>query len=53
VYQGTKTARRAQAEALLRAAREGNAHTVKASLSAPDADVNAMDERGSTPLYRC
>jgi uncharacterized protein len=48
--QGTKTSRSPQADALLRAAREGNADTVKALLSAPDADVNATDERGSTAL---
>src|SRR4051812_39143023 len=44
------TARNPQSDALLRAAREGNADTVKALLSSPGADVNATDERGSTPL---
>jgi uncharacterized protein len=39
-----------QSDALLRAAREGNADTVKALLSSPGADVNTTDERGSTPL---
>lgn len=43
-------ARNPQSDALLRAAREGNADTVKALLSAQDADVNATDERGSTAL---
>ena len=48
--QNTPSARNPQSEALLRAAREGNADTVKALLSSPGADVNATDERGSTPL---
>lgn len=43
-------ARNSQSEALLKAAREGNADTVKALLSSPGADLNAADERGSTPL---
>jgi hypothetical protein len=48
----SKHANRAQPAngCLLRAAREGNADTVKALLSAPGADVNATDERGSTAL---
>lgn len=46
----TQTARSPQADALLRAAREGNADTVKALLSASGADVNATDELGSTAL---
>lgn len=46
----TQTARNPQTDALLRAAREGNADTVKALLSSPGADVNATDERGSTAL---
>lgn len=48
--QSATTARSPQSEALLKAAREGNADTVKALLSSPGADVNATDERGSTPL---
>jgi ankyrin repeat protein len=48
--QTTQTKRSPQADALLRAAREGNADTVKALLSTQDADVNATDERGSTAL---
>ena len=35
---------------LFRATREGNTDMVKALLSSPGADVNATDERGSTPL---
>lgn len=46
----TQTARNPQTDALLRAAREGNADTVKVLLSSPGADVNATDERGSTAL---
>jgi ankyrin repeat protein len=46
----TQTTRSPQADALLRAAREGNADTVKALLSAQGTDVNATDERGSTAL---
>ncbi len=46
----TQTARIPQADALLRAAREGNADTVRALLSTPGADVDATDERGSTAL---
>ena len=48
--QGKQTARNPQTDALLRAAREGNADTVKALLSAQGTDVNATDERGSTAL---
>ena len=39
-----------QTEALFRATREGNTDMVKSLLSSPGADVNATDERGSTPL---
>jgi ankyrin repeat protein len=39
-----------QTDALFRATREGNTDMVKALLSSPGADVNATDERGSTPL---
>jgi ankyrin repeat protein len=48
--QSTRPARSPQSEALLRAAREGNADTVKALLAGQGADVNVTDERGSTPL---
>ena len=39
-----------QTQALFRATREGNTDMVKSLLSSPGADVNAVDERGSTPL---
>lgn len=39
-----------QTDALFRATREGNTDMVKSLLSSPGADVNATDERGSTPL---
>lgn len=39
-----------QTNELFRATREGNTDMVKALLSSPGADVNATDERGSTPL---
>jgi ankyrin repeat protein len=39
-----------QTEALFRATREGNTDMVRSLLSSPGADVNATDERGSTPL---
>jgi ankyrin repeat protein len=39
-----------QTDALFRAIREGNTSMVKSLLSSPGADVNARDERGSTPL---
>ena len=40
----------AQVAALFRATREGNTDMVRSLLSAPGVDVNATDERGSTPL---
>lgn len=40
----------AQVAALFRATREGNTDMVRSLLSAPAIDVNATDERGSTPL---
>src|SRR5919205_3584388 len=43
-------ARNTQTDALFRAVREGNTDMVKSLLSSPGADVNATDERGSTPL---
>jgi ankyrin repeat protein len=48
--QGTKTSRSPQSDALLRAAREGNADTVKALLTSGKPDVNGRDEGGNTPL---
>jgi len=39
-----------QVAALFRATREGNTDMVRSLLSAPGVDVNATDERGSTPL---
>ena len=48
--QATPTVHNPQADALVRAAREGNADTVKVLLTAPGSDVNATDERGSTAL---
>ena len=51
---GCGVARRAnrspETDALFRAARAGNADTVKALLVAPNVDVNAIDEHGNTPL---
>lgn len=43
-------ARNVQTDALFRAVREGNTDMVKSLTSSPGADVNATDERGSTPL---
>ncbi len=40
----------AQVEALFRATREGNTDMVKSLLSSPGIDVNATDEKGTTPL---
>lgn len=51
---GCGVARRAtrspETDALLRAARAGNADTVRALVVAPDVDVNGIDEHGNTPL---
>ena len=44
------TNRSAQTDALVRATREGNTDMVKSLLSSPGANVNATDDRGSTPL---
>ena len=41
----------AQVAALFRATREGNTDMVRSLLAAPGIDVNAIDERGSTPLH--
>ena len=43
-------ARNTQTEALFRATVEGNTDMVRSLVSSPGADVNATDERGSTPL---
>ena len=43
-------ARSTQTDALFRATVEGNTDMVKSLLSSPGADVNATNERGSTPL---
>ena len=42
--------RNTQTDALFRATREGNTDMVRSLVSSPGADVNARDERGSTPL---
>ncbi len=42
--------RSVQTDALFRATIEGNTDMVKSLLAAPGADVNATNERGSTPL---
>jgi len=52
--QGCSAAKRAtrtpETDALLQAARAGNADTVRALLASPNVDVNAVDERGNTAL---
>lgn len=54
VVQGCGVAKRAtrspETDALLRAARAGNADTVRALLASPNVDVNGLDEHGNTPL---
>ena len=47
---GATPAHNAQTDALFRATVEGNTDMVKSLLSSPGADVNATNERGSTPL---
>jgi uncharacterized protein len=46
----TTPVQNAQTDALFRATIEGNTDMVKSLLSSPGADVNATNERGSTPL---
>ena len=52
--QGCSTAKRAsrssETDALLRAARAGNADTVRTLLVSQNVDVNGVDEHGNTPL---
>ena len=54
VAQGCGVAKRAtrspETDALLRAARAGNADTVRALLASPNVDINGLDEHGNTPL---
>jgi ankyrin repeat protein len=54
VVQGCGVAKRAtrspETDALLRAARAGNADTVRALLASSNVDVNGIDAHGNTPL---
>ena len=45
-----RATRSPETDALLRAARAGNADTVKALVVAANVDVNGIDELGNTPL---
>jgi uncharacterized protein len=45
-----RTSPGSETDALLRAARAGNADTVRALLASPNVDVNGIDEHGNTPL---
>ena len=47
---GARPAHNAQTDALFRATIEGNTDMVRSLLSSPGADVNARNDRGSTPL---
>jgi ankyrin repeat protein len=47
---GHQRARNSQTDALFRATIEGNTDMVRSLVSSPGADVNATNERGSTPL---
>ena len=47
----TKRATRSpETDALLQAARAGNADTVRTLLASPNVDVNGVDDHGNTPL---
>ena len=54
VVQGCSSAKRAsrspETDALLRAARAGNADTVRLLLGSSNVDVNGVDDYGNTPL---
>jgi uncharacterized protein len=45
-----RAARSPETDALLRAARAGNADTVRSLLASANVDVNGVDEQGNTPL---
>src|SRR5687768_14464508 len=45
-----RATRSAETDALLRAARAGNADTVRALIASPNVDLNGIDEHGNTPL---
>ena len=45
-----RAARTPETDALLRAARAGNADTVRSLLASPNVDVNGRDEQGNTSL---
>jgi len=45
-----RATRSPETDALLRAARAGNADTVRTLLASPNVDVNGVDEHGNTPL---
>lgn len=53
-FAGCSVAKRAsrspETDALLRAARTGNADTVRTLLASPNVDVNGLDKHGNTPL---
>lgn len=56
MFAGCSVAKRAsrstETDALLRAASAGNADTVRSLLSAPNVDINGIDEHGNTPLIQ-
>lgn len=45
-----RATRSPETDALFRAARAGNADTVRTLLATPNVDVNGVDEQGNTPL---
>ena len=45
-----RATRSAETDTLLRAARAGNADTVRAIIASPNVDINGIDELGNTPL---